>query len=297
MPTKPKPFLKWAGGKSHQLNYIRPVVEVVSPDIYVEPFLGGGSVFFGISDLLDDTVSYLNDANKELITTYRAVRATPKTVMKHLDQYEISEEEYYAVRSIDWRTLEQSEAGARMIYLNKTCFNGLYRTNKDGMFNVPWGKRKNVKLYDENNLIACSKALRRALLYDLDFFDFLFLTYPHVAVNAIEFGAPVLYYYDPPYATRDGFTQYLGTPFDNEKERKLFYVIRFLREHCGSCYQLISNVYGSFLTNLILDHYKNDVYVVSMDVAYRINQQYRKTVPEVLIFIPPKDYDGDSPWS
>ena len=134
-----KPILKWAGGKTQMLGDLLPKVPS-SYGRYIEPFFGGGAMFF----TLQPEQAIISDSNPELI------------------KYENSSEMFYSVRSQDWTKLPKSEAAARTIFLNKTCFNGLYRVNKKGQFNVPFGKYKNPKICDEAGLKAASDALKKA---------------------------------------------------------------------------------------------------------------------------------------
>jgi DNA adenine methylase len=127
-----KPFLKWAGGKSHLL----PVLHRCVPKkfgCYFEPFLGGGALFFGLCP--ENAV--LSDSNDELIHCYRIVRDRPEELVERLSKLKVSEEEFYKIRAMRSEVLSAVARAARFIYLNKTCFNGLYRVNKNGLFNTP----------------------------------------------------------------------------------------------------------------------------------------------------------------
>ena len=127
-----KPILKWAGGKTQMLNALLPKVPS-SYRRYIEPFLGGGAVFFA----LHPENAIIADSNPELINVYRQVAECVDDVIQYLEQYENTKEMFYAVRSQEWTLLPKEEAAARTIFLNRTCFNGLYRVNKQGKFNVP----------------------------------------------------------------------------------------------------------------------------------------------------------------
>ena len=125
---------------------------------YFEPFLGGGALFF---DLLPAR-AVLGDSNQELISCFETVRDKPGELIEHLGTLRVSKEEYYRTRSINPKTLSDVARAARFIYLNKTCFNGLYRVNKNGVFNTPFGLHKRVSLADSKNLLAASAALQNA---------------------------------------------------------------------------------------------------------------------------------------
>lgn len=191
-----KPLLKFLGGKRQLLPEIRRHVPV-SFGRYFEPFVGGGAVFF---DLLP-VVAQISDSNAELINTYEAVRDDVEAVILALSEHarEHSEEHYYAVRS--QRPESQTAVAARMIYLNRTCFNGLYRVNRKGGFNVPFGRYDNPTICDADNLRACARALRGVAITWGDFEatlgrvgsdgerlpvrgDFVYCDPPYVPVNA-----------------------------------------------------------------------------------------------------------------
>lgn len=173
-----QPFLKWAGGKAQLLQQF----DKFFPDRidrYFEPFLGGGAVFFHLKRRFPHMVAHLRDNNSELINTYKAVRDFPKELMRRLDQHLAAfhaDRKTYFLLVRSRHHLPESEIverAARMIFLNKTCFNGLYRVNSRGEFNVPIGSHKNPALYDRDNLLAASWALRDAHLDVKDFRDTL----------------------------------------------------------------------------------------------------------------------------
>jgi DNA adenine methylase len=186
-PTRVKPFLKWAGGKTRLL----PALRKSSPqrfNRYFEPFLGGGAFFF--DSLPSDAV--LGDSNPELINCYQVVREKPRELIAYLSKLRINEAEFYRLRELRPEELAPVVRAARLIYLNKTCYNGLYRVNRQGRFNTPYGRHSNVTLVDPNNLIAASVALRRAQLICADFAsvletarkgDFVYLDPPYVPVG------------------------------------------------------------------------------------------------------------------
>ena len=127
-----KPVLKWAGGKTQMLSELLPKVPT-SYGRYIEPFFGGGALFFA----LQPNNALIADSNPELINMYRQVADHVDDVIIHLSKYQNTSEMFYAVRELDWVDLSEAEAAARTIFLNKTCFNGLYRVNSKGYHNVP----------------------------------------------------------------------------------------------------------------------------------------------------------------
>jgi DNA adenine methylase len=170
----PRPYIKAAGGKTSSLPELLARIPSEIRGDYVEPFIGGGALFWEMRRLEaagERSVRgcYLvSDVHPALVVTLRAVRDDVDDLMRRLDGMKLTEAAYYKVRDFDpLRDIapgspgKAAAVGAWFIYLNKTCFNGLYRTNKAGRFNTPWGKRTNVALYDEENLRACSRALNR----------------------------------------------------------------------------------------------------------------------------------------
>lgn len=201
-----RPFLKWAGGKTRLLG----VLSELLPDeieTYYEPFLGGASLFYHLAQQGRFRHAVLNDCNPELVNCYRVVRDFVPELVEQLGALQVSKEIFEELRGIDPTSLSPVRRAARMIYLNKTGFNGLYRVNRLGRFNVPWGDYKSPKVVDEGNLRACSHVLNgAATLLDGDFVE---------AVGKAKAGDVV--YFDPPYVplsptasfkayTKDGFT-------------------------------------------------------------------------------------------
>jgi DNA adenine methylase len=186
--TLARPLLKWAGGKTQLLGEIIPKM----PEKYgrfIEPFFGGGAVFFAVRP----KGGIIADSNPELVNLYRSVAADVEGVMAHLRSYENTEEVFYAARALDVTKLSNVEAAARTIFLNRTCFNGLYRVNKSGQFNVPFGRYKNPKIIDEDALRAASLLLSRTTIICGDYKtvlkenaqagDFIFLDPPYLPVS------------------------------------------------------------------------------------------------------------------
>ena len=183
-----KPILKWAGGKTQLL----PEISSRMPkkyNGYIEPFLGGGALFFR----LDHDQAVVADSNPELINMYQMVAHQCDRVIEILKKYRNDKEMFYDVRSQDWEKLEKTEAAARMIYLNRTCFNGLYRLNRKGQFNTPFGKYKNPKICNEHKLRMASLVLQKSIIICGDYLnvlkeyakkdDFVFLDPPYVPIS------------------------------------------------------------------------------------------------------------------
>lgn len=183
-----KPFLKWAGGKTQLINELSAFIPL-EYNTYIEPFIGGGALFF----YLNPKNAILADSNPELINCYKTVRDNIETLIAILKKYENEEKFYYKIRSANLIELNEVERAARFIYLNRTCYNGLYRENKNGEFNVPYGKYKNPNICDEEKLFKSSNALKNTKLICADYKsvlrryaqagDFIFLDPPYFPVG------------------------------------------------------------------------------------------------------------------
>ena len=195
--TRAYPFLKWAGGKRAVIPEIVRVLPA-SFNTYFEPFLGGGAVFFGLDNSIKD--AYLSDLNAELMLTYRILQKFPDALIEQLKEHQKKHSTRYYSRVRDKGHAEKDpiKVAARFIYLNKTCYNGLYRVNRAGKFNVPMGSYKNPKICDEDNLYAVSEVLQKATLRFHSF-------------TKIQPGPRDLVYCDPPYD--ETFTAYTNGRF------------------------------------------------------------------------------------
>jgi len=211
---QPKPFLKWAGGKTQLLpEIIKHVPDNI--DRYCEPFLGGGAVFFELVNRKLIKEAILSDINWELIHTWTAVQASIDKVIVELKKKKNDKDFYYEERSKNYTMMKHEEAAARMLYLNKTCFNGLYRVNKKGKFNVPFGKYKNPNFCNEELLQNASKCLREnnVTIFCNDF------------ENIENWVTPESFtYIDPPYiplSTTANFTSYTSGGFSLKHQEAL----------------------------------------------------------------------------
>lgn len=243
--TQAKPILKWAGGKTQMLGDLLPKVPA-SYGRYIEPFFGGGAMFFA----LQPENAVIADSNPELINMYRQVADNVDDVIQYLKQYQNTSEMFYSVRSLDWKLLPKAEAAARTIYLNKTCFNGLYRVNKQGQFNVPYGKYKNPKICDEDGLRTASTVLKKAEILCGDYLlvlehyakpgDFVFLDPPYL---------PISEYSD--------FKRYTKEQFYEEDHIELAKMIMTLHERgchvilTNSNHPLVHELYAPFTIDVI----------------------------------------------
>ena len=182
------PVLKWAGGKTQLL----PELTSRTPkeyNKYIEPFIGGGALFFR----LNADKAIIADSNPELINMYHVVAKCSNLLIEALKEYKNDEEMFYEVRAKDWTECDEVEAAARMIYLNHTCFNGLYRLNRKGQFNTPNGRYKNPTICNTEKIYAASEVLKKAEIVCGDYLDvlkkyakkgdFIFLDPPYVPVS------------------------------------------------------------------------------------------------------------------
>jgi DNA adenine methylase len=183
-----RPFVKWVGGKTQLLEEIHHRLPR-KINRYFEPFVGGGAVFFS----LGHENATLIDINEELVNAYQVIRDNVDALIKDLKKHEYSEEYFYRIRdkdrSKDFQKWSDVRRASRLIFLNKTCFNGLYRVNSEGFFNTPFGRYFNPRILDEENLRACSKALK-----SVEILHGSFMQIDELAKKG-DF-----VYFDPPYA-------------------------------------------------------------------------------------------------
>jgi len=226
-----RPFLRWAGGKQKVVKYLLPCVPpCTSYKKYFEPFLGGGSLFFA----LGPEEAILSDVNTDLINCYQQVARFPKAVNTLLRRYALKDSRaFYEKIRTDYRNnLTAKQRAALFIYLNKAAFNGIYRVNKIGQFNVPYGpSASGISLPSEDQLIAASRSLRRAKLATGDFEKILKTA---VAGDFI--------YLDPPYPPRNStsfFTHYSADRFEWEQQIRVARIFQELADR--GCFVMLTN--------------------------------------------------------
>jgi DNA adenine methylase len=225
-PEKPaaKPVIKWAGGKRKLLSEILArTPETINR--YYEPFAGGAAVFFALANRKKFRTAFLNDLNKELIETYKVIQSSDvKHLVEILKTYPHSRDFYNSLRALPVAEISSPLVrAARFIYLNRTGFNGLYRVNKSGQFNVPFGRYTNPTICDEEGLLRAHESLQGVHLLSLDF--------PEVLRLAIT-GDFV--YFDPPYlpvSKTSNFVSYTSGGFGINDHRRLAETMRDLRDH------------------------------------------------------------------
>jgi DNA adenine methylase len=271
-----KPYLKWAGGKRQLLPEIQKFIPPMHKCCYYEPFIGAGAVFFNIQPRL----AVINDYNTQLMLTYDSICTHIDELIELLKIHKKnnSEDYFYEVRGQDrdadvFGKLSAAEKSARLIYLNKTCYNGLYRVNAQGLFNAPYGRYQNPAICDEPVLRAIHK----------------YLSESDVKITHGDFEASVeradersFVYFDPPYHSQDNtnFTGYQAERFDEEEQTRLRDAFANLTERGVKC--LLSNSDTKFIRRL----YQSDRYEIIPVLAKRaINSDAagRGNVKELLI--------------
>jgi len=271
-----KPFLKWAGGKRQLLPEIKKYLpKNIGKTTYFEPFLGGGALLFD----LQPKTAIVNDSNKELINCYRVIKDKVEELIEILKIHKAknSKEYYDYLRGIDrskeYREYSDIQKAARIIYLNKTCYNGLFRVNSKGHFNVPFGRYKNPNILDEAVLRGINDYLNQKSVTFLnrDFAE---------AVESAKKGDFI--YFDPPYdpvSNTASFTGYDINGFNQNEQRRLKQVVDDLTEK--GCYVMLSNSATDFILDLYKD-YKETI-VVSATRSINSNALKRGKIDEVLV--------------
>lgn len=271
----PQPFLKWAGGKRQLASEI--VSHILrnfdhNRNTYYEPFTGGGAIFFELSKQ-GLTNAVLGDINSRLMTTYRVIRDDLSSLIYVLNNLAVSratdpKEHFLAIR--DANPSDDLSIAARMIYLNKCCFNGLYRENSKGQFNVPWNKKSNVRLFDPENLLAVSQSLRNVRLSCGEWLQVIHDAKPGDFV-----------YFDPPYLPlhTGSFTKYNANDFSEKDHLALSLAAMNLKQN--GVHVLISNSSSPYIRKLF-----SEFNVVGVQASRRINcvGNKRQSIEEVLIF-------------
>ena len=245
-------FLKWAGGKLQLIEQFENLFPHKFHNYY-EPFVGSGAVFFYVKSKLKPNKVILSDTNEELINCFVVVRDKPselvELLLKHRKKH--SKEYYYAVRSIKSDRLDSVNRAARLIYLNKTCFNGLYRVNSKGQFNVPFGDYENPSIFDKNTVFQASRLLQGLHLQVMTF------------EKVLDFAEKDDFvYFDPPYiplSKTSSFTRYSKSDFSMKEQKQLSKVFGILDSR--GCFVMLSNS-DHALTRELYRHYEKNTVVV-----------------------------------
>lgn len=270
MANKMGPFVKWAGGKGQLVDRL---IDRMPPQYnnYFEPFVGGGAMFWSVAP----EHGYINDINAELIHTYKVIRDNATELIEHLvafDSVECTKEFYYAQRESYNKKISQkiydTETAALFIFLNKHCFNGLYRVNGKGLFNVPWNQKTHVDSFSSENIFSISQFLKNAVIACGDFEtaltdakseDFIFIDSPYAPINPTSFES----------YTKEGFSE--------SEHRRLASLFKELTAR--GCYCMLTN----HNTDLIQELYQ-DFLIEEVDVRRNINSKAtNRTGKEVII--------------
>lgn len=274
---KPKPFVKWVGGKRQLLKQFR-LMNLYPPEKfdstkgrYFEPFVGGGAVFF---DLLPEK-AFLSDLNIELVTTYNVIKDDVENLIKLLKKHDHNKEYFLSVRAKKVEKLSPIQIASRFIYLNRACFNGMYRVNSKGEFNVPFGDNKNPLICDEENLRKISKALKNVEIKHQD--------YKQVLKKAKKGD---FIYFDPPYhpvSKTAAFTSYTSNGFSEKDQRELRDTFVELSDR--GCFVMLSNSDAPFINEIYSEIKKDGIRISKVEAGRAINSKGdgRGKVKEVLV--------------
>jgi DNA adenine methylase len=266
----PRPFIKWVGGKRQLIPQLSQYFPTTF-NKYIEPFVGGGAIFF----YLLPQKSVLMDINAELINTYQVIKHKVEELIESLQQHKNEKEYFYEVRAWDrapeeFRRLDKVERASRTIFLNKTCYNGLFRVNKKNQFNTPFGRYKNPTICDEFNLRAVNVALKNTKIHLGDFSE---------SITFAQSGDFV--YLDCPYhpvSDTANFTSYTKDDFGLAEQKRLKKVYSELDKK--GCTVLLSNSYTPFILELYKEY---KIHVVHAKRAVNCDPTKRGKVREVLI--------------
>lgn len=265
-----KPVLKWAGGKTQLLNELN----LRAPKKYnkfIEAFFGGGALFFNLTP----KEAVIADLNPELINLYRCVAEKPHEILSHLSSFKNDHDFFYELRALDTKLIDPYFAAARTIYLNKTCFNGLYRVNKNGGFNVPYGRYKNPKLVDTETVLNASAALQNTNILCGDYKTIL-----RDYANEGDF-----VFLDPPYlpiSKYSDFKRYTKEQFYEEDHRELADEVHRLHEK--GCHVILTNSNHPLVHELYND-YKIEVIQTK---RYINSNSGNRTGEDVIVTVSPK---------
>lgn len=266
------PVVKWVGGKRQLLDSLVPLMPK-RISMYCEPFIGGGAMFLHKQPVR----AYINDINGELINLYQIIRDAPEELLLSLGKHKNEEEYFYRIRDWDkdkeaYAQLSAIERASRMIYLNKTCFNGLYRVNRKGEFNAPFGRYQAPNIVNAKGIRAVSRYLNRA--------DIMFFHTDYEEVLGMLPGNSFVYL-DPPYdpmSLTSNFTGYTQKGFDRQEQIRL-------RENCDELHRRgIKFMLSNSATDFIKEQYgAYDISVVKAKRAVNADTKGRGAVEEVIV--------------
>lgn len=272
---KPKPFVKWVGGKRQLLRQFRDL-KLYPPDefdptvnTYFEPFVGGGAVFF---DLLPKNAE-LSDLNHELVVAYKTIKCSVDELIESLKTHIYDKDYYLEVRAQDPKELPDIDVASRFIFLNRTGFNGMYRVNKKGEFNVPFGRYENPLICDEQNLRRVSTALQKVWIEERGY---------DAVLDRTKKGDFV--YFDPPYhpvSATSSFTSYTSSDFTEEDQTELRDL--YLKLHEKGVYVMLSNSDTPLINDLYSKQNGIRVHKVSAGRSINSKADGRGKITEVVV--------------
>ncbi|MEO0866891.1 MAG: DNA adenine methylase [Cyanobacteria bacterium J06642_11] len=270
-PIPPRPFLKWAGGKRQLVPELLKYAPAYHRQYY-EPFIGGGALLLN----LQPSQATISDSNGELINCYRMVKEAVDELIEALRQHRNEKSYFYEVRGWDrqseFAAKTEVQRAARIIFLNKTCYNGLFRVNSKGQFNAPFGRYKNPTIADERVLKSVSRYLNQAEVRILQT-DF--------AETVADAGPKDFVYFDPPYdpvSSTASFTAYASNGFNRDEQRRLKRVVDELTDR--DCKVMLSNASTEFIQDLYGDYHQ---VTVRAKRAINSNAAKRGKVDELLV--------------
>lgn len=264
-------FIKWAGGKRRLIKSLESLFPK-KIDRYFEPFLGGGAIFFYIKQKYNPRYIMISDNNPELINAFKIVKTKPKELMIELSKHKKrhSKKYYYSIRATDPKILSGVVRAARLIYLNKTCFNGLYRVNSEGQFNVPIGRYENPEIFNEEKILLASSLLERVIIKKQGF---------QKIENFVK--KEDFIYFDPCYNPKTRttiFNNYTKEGFLEKEQRKLSGLFKRLDKR--GCKLMLSNSN----TALVKELYKGyQIKTVKCGRSINCKGDGRKKISELVI--------------
>jgi len=276
---KPKPFVKWVGGKRQLLAQFRNIGAYPPPgfnpakNTYFEPFVGGGAMYFDLLPLK----AHINDINSELTTTYSVIRDDVERLIQELNsgEYVYDQDVFLNIRAWDTDLVTEVKRAARFIYLNRTAFNGMYRVNKSGKFNVPFGRYTNPQICDSENLRKVSEVLKGTKVSNK--------SYKYV-LDAAKPGDFI--YFDPPYypvSKTASFTTYSNDVFLGKEQEELRDT--FMELHNRGCFVMLSNSDTPFTESLFNTYRMSGITVNKVQANRAINSKAsaRGKIYEILV--------------
>lgn len=291
--NKAKPFLKWVGGKGQLIEQLEKLLPANfykwDNATYIEPFVGGGAMlFYMLQTYKNITSAVINDINPDLMTCYNVIKKNPKELIKSLENiqaeyYALSTEEkrkefYLNIRSIfNKKSLDDINNTTLFIFLNRTCFNGLYRVNKSGSFNVPFGKYKNPTICDNETILADSELLQKVDIITGDFEE----TYQFAKKNT-------LFYFDPPYrplSNTSSFNDYTKEGFNDDSQIRLKLFCDRINNSGYSFMLSNSDCSSKNKTDIFFEKLYNEYHIKRVFASRNINAnpEKRGKITEILI--------------